>query len=505
MLLLEDFIIPDGDETKAKDGSYNGNLKTLRVGAGNDVFFTDSQGSRWGGIDFDVANAWIKMDGSYQFKDASGNVLIDSLGTDGNFTNIINANLNTQTKQILGDFTFGASGAIKIITDANNGIWLSPTGILAKKAGNTTFVLETDGDATFAGSLLAASGTLGAITIGTNAWHVDSSGNMWWGNFATYAAATIKISAAGVANLSGLTVGTNVGLGTAQDSNGVTTIIGNTVTTSFVNALSVTAGSVAAENLSGTYITGKIIRTSNLDGDSGSGVAIVGGDNEMIHFYYNGTETGTIRGYTTEGSETTYIRVESASGRSLRWKSSHIACDGHFLPTSDEAYNLGQTGTKWDNVYANKLYQQASTGGTASVYDFAYVEMGLLPERMVKKHLGGIDGKGLMPVDKIPEEKIKLPFKKGTVLVWGSKGLEESNKDGDSRVVAIANDRGLPIVLGAEPVRVIGKVKRGDFIISTSKGRGKSAKNPDSKSIIGIALDGKKTEGEELIKVMIKF
>jgi len=37
--------------------------------------------------------------------------------------------------------------------------------------------------------------------------------------------------------LNGLVVGTNVDLGTAQDSAGVTTIIGDTVTTSFVNAL----------------------------------------------------------------------------------------------------------------------------------------------------------------------------------------------------------------------------------------------------------------------------
>lgn len=50
----------------------------------------------------------------------------------------------------------------------------------------------------FRGTLSAASGTLGAITIGSNAWHVDSAGNMWWGDYASYAAATIKISSAGV-------------------------------------------------------------------------------------------------------------------------------------------------------------------------------------------------------------------------------------------------------------------------------------------------------------------
>lgn len=41
------------------------------------------------------------------------------------------------------------------------------------------------------------------------------------------------------------------------DDSGVTTIIGNTVTTGFINALNVTAASVAAENITGTKISGK--------------------------------------------------------------------------------------------------------------------------------------------------------------------------------------------------------------------------------------------------------
>ena len=81
-------------------------------------------------------------------------------------TDLINARLDSSAKQILGDFTFGASGAIKMITDANNGLWLSPTGILGKKAGATTFAVDTSGNATFAGTLSAATGTLGTITTG---------------------------------------------------------------------------------------------------------------------------------------------------------------------------------------------------------------------------------------------------------------------------------------------------------------------------------------------------
>lgn len=93
-------------------------------------------------------------------------VLAAAIDADGHF---IDDMLDTQAKEILGEFTFGASGAITIQTDANNGTWLSPTGILAKKAGVNTFALTNAGDATFAG-LLAA----GAIIVGTPASLIET-------------------------------------------------------------------------------------------------------------------------------------------------------------------------------------------------------------------------------------------------------------------------------------------------------------------------------------------
>ena len=198
-----------------------------------------------------------------------------AINSSGNFINdLINSNLSTASKQILGDFTFGSSGAIKMITDANNGLWLSPTGILGKKAGVTTFAIGIDGSPTFRGEI-----TGGSININSS-WHVDTSGNMWWGNSSTYAGATYRISSEGVANLSGLTVGTNVALGSAVDATGVASIIN----IDYLNAKGITAGSVAAENITGTYITGKTIQTAI----SGSRVEIRSAApfSDQIVFYY---------------------------------------------------------------------------------------------------------------------------------------------------------------------------------------------------------------------------
>ena len=78
---------------------------------------------------------------------------------------VINAALNTQEEKILGDYTFGSSGAIRVGT-TNNGISISPSGILGRSGGNTTFAIDSGGNATFAGELIAAHGTLGTVTGG---------------------------------------------------------------------------------------------------------------------------------------------------------------------------------------------------------------------------------------------------------------------------------------------------------------------------------------------------
>lgn len=124
---------------------------------------------------------------------------------------IMNANLDLFSRAVLKDFEFSPddySGAFKTgniqwntstgIVTAGTGILMNKNGIVGASSGNVTFSITTDGNATFAGTLSAASGTLGAITVGTNAWHVDSSGNMWWGDYANYAAALDKVSSSGV-------------------------------------------------------------------------------------------------------------------------------------------------------------------------------------------------------------------------------------------------------------------------------------------------------------------
>ena len=241
----------------------------------------------------------------------SAQTVSDAINAEGNLvTDIINTKLDTSAKQILGDFTFGVSGALTMQTDADNGLWISPTGILAKKAGVNTLAITTGGDITLTGT----------ITI-SNPEDIDGS-----------------------------TINNNSGW---QTSGGVTTIIGNTITTGYVNALSVVAGSVAAENISGTTITGKTLQTAS----SGQRV-VIDSSNDYIKFYdSNGALSGTIAGAPTYGIYANgdfYINGNlQGVGNSFATRFYANAGSGSGIePTWNNSVTCGTSAKRWSNVYS---------------------------------------------------------------------------------------------------------------------------------------------------------
>lgn len=102
--------------------------------------------------------------------------------------------------------------------------------------------------------------------------------------------------------------------------------------------------------------------------------------------------------------------------------------------------------------------------------------------------------------------------KTGTVLVWGHNRLEISSKKEDPLVMGVVKEgKDQPIVFGAELILVTGKVKIGDFIVTSKKpGHGEKAKrkvlfffNRDlAGKVIGQALENANGESS-LIKCMI--
>lgn len=89
----------------------------------------------------------------------------------------LSQSLNTETKRILGEYSFESLGAIRIgefSQGVSGEIDISPDGIIGKNVnGDITFAIDgTTGDATFKGEI-----TGGTISIGNN-FTVDSDGNV---------------------------------------------------------------------------------------------------------------------------------------------------------------------------------------------------------------------------------------------------------------------------------------------------------------------------------------
>ena len=95
-------------------------------------------------------------------------------------------------------------------------------------------------------------------------------------------------------------------------------------------------------------------------------------------------------------------------------------------------------------------------------------------------------------------------FEEGDVLCWGIDQLERCSAANDRLVQAVASKSGRPIVIGAEVIKVLGPVKRGDILVASEvPGYAMVNNDPMPGSVIAQALedfDG----GRGLIAAMIR-
>ena len=172
-----------------------------------------------------------------------------------------------------------------------------------------------------------------------------------------------------------------------------------------------------------------------------------------IDFYAGGTDTSDIK-MTIGSSETTTLQ--------------------DFVPNADDTSNLGSTSKRWADVFA----VQTTTGGV--------FETGLKTEKI-----------GDNPT--------------GTIVSWRGDGLVPCDSNEDELVMGVIKEgKDEPIVMGAEPVLVTGKVEVGDYIVTSDKiGHGKSVKRGYllKKDLFGkvIAQALESCDGDSnLIKCMIR-
>jgi len=95
-------------------------------------------------------------------------------------------------------------------------------------------------------------------------------------------------------------------------------------------------------------------------------------------------------------------------------------------------------------------------------------------------------------------------FSKGDVLCWAEDRLELCAQAGDPLVQAVADDSGKPIVIGAEVIKALGPVRRGDLLVASDvPGYAMVDNDPQPGAVIAQALQDFDAE-QGLIKAMIR-
>ncbi|HEA46422.1 MAG TPA: hypothetical protein ENH99_01435 [Candidatus Pacearchaeota archaeon] len=188
------------------------------------------------------------------------------------------------------------------------------------------------------GLRIAGAITASTINIGTNGFHVDVDGNIWWGSSNTYAGATIKISSAGVVNF------------TSGSFTGTITSTSGTIGGWAISSPTISGGGIILDSSAGT-ITGGIIRTS-----SGSNRVEMKNDNTLT--FYSG---GISRTFITSGILGFNNPAGAGSGSMYGYGTENVVIDpgdtpyhfsaSAFYPQVSGDADIGTSGSKWGDGY----------------------------------------------------------------------------------------------------------------------------------------------------------
>lgn len=309
---------------------------------------------------------------------------------------LINATLNTQTQQILGTYTFGQMGAIRIgnyVSGTSGDINISPDGIVGRNsAGTITFSISgTTGSSTFLGEVLA--GSVISTSIAAN----QITGQIVNAQIATIEWAkitSVTVTNADIVSINATKI-TAGDIATARMSaNALTALQANITNLSSINA---DIGTITAGTITGVTITGGTVRTAS----SGARVQMSGTDNRF-EVYNASALAGYIQTYSNNIGiigGTTYQVVLSGANRveieqcSLRLntgsnmdanneditnadrvtgsgghidfnESGRVQVSNSFDPSSGSTYALGGSTRYWQDVHTVNLtkYEGGSWG-----------------------------------------------------------------------------------------------------------------------------------------------
>lgn len=412
--------------------------------------------------------------------------------------------------------------------------------------GSTGWRIDSDGNAefssgTFRGALSAATIDIGGADA--TSFHVDIDGNMWSGN-AAFASGPFRVSNAGAvtmtsATLTGGTVNygkttfadsTNAGyyisssglyFGSASDAaylkydiSGATMTVGGGTITGATIQTATTGYRIVLDSNNGVQLYNASTQVGYIKADtaasfimdSDDNIYLTSGGNQMAHFTANSMDLPSDYYITWSGqgrirSTGGYLKVEGSSGGTY-----DLRVEGNVYPDSDNAHSCGAEDKRWNHGWfedanIDDLVVEDSFGGCGSISGCAYIEVNLLNEDSIEQRRVDL---------KNGEKNVNYTgFELGDVLCWSSHGLKKSEHDCSMCVTAVANKDGNPIVIGAEPIKVVGQVAPNQFLVTSSVegvARGWDLKNgnPPFGCVIGQSMEFKDDNEVGLIKAMIR-
>ena len=199
-------------------GTFTGNITGASGTFDGTVDAATLSGNTITGGTININNAF-QVNGSGALTATNATITGDITANSGTFTGTVSGStINGGTinvPQSSPKFSVNGSGVLTavdgIFTGAiQSGSTISGAAITAGTinvpAISPKFSVDANGILTAVDGNFSGSITGSTLTIGTNAWHVDVNGNMWWGNHANIGAASIKISSAGAATLTGAAI-----------------------------------------------------------------------------------------------------------------------------------------------------------------------------------------------------------------------------------------------------------------------------------------------------------
>jgi len=353
--------------------------------------------------------------------DASGDLITD----------LINARLDSSSKYILSDFTFGTTdyaGALKTgditwntstgVVNGGTGIVINKNGIVGASSGTTTFSITTAGDAYFSGELAAATGTFGTITstsgggitiLNDGDIELQASGGAWgqlsWVNTGGankewfFAMDTTTGGGLEEDKLSLLAGDNNVNrklaFGSVADDPITVYIYDNLSVAGTLSVGGSSVGTVTSVATTGAITGGTITTTGTIAHSTSSGYKHVpssGSSQQFLKYSSSGTATWEYLGATANAQSIVPTSGTANLGSNVYYwdriyagivymddlydrYQGYVDCHQDFRPSSNVSYDLGSSSYAWAEAHIKSLRfdiggaSNPTTSGQMMYYD----------------------------------------------------------------------------------------------------------------------------------------